>query len=381
MADWIAQPTWAAGETVASVKLGKHSQGITHVKERWDRAVHLTGATDAAVGDLLVLDPSVTDGVALATTEGQAGPILVALEALDAGGLAGQARAGGFVTLNISGDVAKGDLVRVSSTGLGERAPLPAQAFAVATSGDTAPGQVSVLLFPAGQSGTGGGGAPAGSGGAAAIFGSNLFVPPAAADFTLINAQTGGGDLLSTLADVNGGTTLWATGHTSEELRIARQTAVLPSTPWTVTAFFNVTTRLNEWWAFGLCLENTSGGGTGAGQVLRFMIYYDASNRQLRMKADQVTSPTNGTVIHTFTSDFYCTPGMAPPLWLRLYHDGSDIHGYLSRDGSLFAEFTGSALTTAAGSIAANHAGFFGDGGAQGFTGHVAVHCLSFEVA
>jgi hypothetical protein len=321
MADWIPQPTWTNGETVAGAKLAKHSQGITHVKERWDRAMVLTGSTDAAVGDLLVLDPSVTDGVALADTPGQAGPILVALEALDAGGVAGQVRAGGFVTINISDDVAKGDLVRVSSTGLGEMTSDASEAFGIATSADTAPGQVSVLMFPVGAGSAGGGGGGSGSNALWDPYG-NAVVPVASA-FSVHDHWSGSGIL--TRLDSNPDNIVFynPAAVSTIERGIFVPTSV-PSPPYTVTACLVPNLVEIDFAAVSLCLRNSS---NDKRIILR--IIHNTTLKLGDLYFDDYQTLTSGT--GTPSGDLGWTQGF--PIWLRFRDNASNLFYEYSRDG------------------------------------------------
>ncbi len=152
MTAWTGMHTFAPGDQVGVANwLNQFGQNLNHLKERGDRAMSLVAGTNAAVGDLLVYDASGVDKVARTSTQGQAGPILVALDPLTAGGMAGWVRLTGVCNVNTAAAVSNGDLLRVSATaGKAETCPVAnaAQAFGIATSNSGgAAGVVSAILF------------------------------------------------------------------------------------------------------------------------------------------------------------------------------------------------------------------------------------------
>lgn len=160
MAFWVPQPSWIT-ELVSSVKLGKMSQGTTHLKERLDGLTPFTNSDAGALayGDLLVQDAASGERKFKKSpaTAGTAGPFFVCLDAVPIGGT-GYAAHIGHVDLKYTGTApVVGNQLQSSGTAgaamVGTTNPL-AVAYANALGGT-----VQAILFgPSGTAGGGGGG-------------------------------------------------------------------------------------------------------------------------------------------------------------------------------------------------------------------------------
>lgn len=227
---------------------------------------------------------------------------------------------------------------------------------------------------------SGGGAGAAGGGNADLIKGAHLWTPVTASDFTLVNAVSGSSATSTLTDDLNGAVRIWATGDSTPQPRMARFKTPLPAatTPWTATAFLDVTSYLTDWWKVGLTLENRSGSGAGAGQLLQYYAFYDANQRHVRLQVIQATSITNSLVTITYTGQTYLTPHTNFPLWMRIRCDGANnLYFDISPKGDPWINWAG---TTISNNIVPTDVGFYGDGSGQGINQHVYVHCHSFAI-
>lgn len=149
---WVPVHTFVGGEQPALAVWQALSDDDQHLKDRTDRQCSVAGGgTAIAPGNLCVASSGADNRVVITTTQGQAGPVWVALDSLPAGGTAGYVRSGGFATVLTAGSVAVGAWLRPSaSAGSAEACSAnSAGIFGQAITGGTAAGSVTAALLPA----------------------------------------------------------------------------------------------------------------------------------------------------------------------------------------------------------------------------------------
>lgn len=113
---WTAPVCLNAGDYIRKAAVDSWVNDLQHLKDRLDRVYTNVGASTINAGDVCVLQlTSGNDAIVRASSAGQPGPHLIALQTI-ASGLSGYAAHSGLALVNVTGTVNRGDWLQTSAT-------------------------------------------------------------------------------------------------------------------------------------------------------------------------------------------------------------------------------------------------------------------------